>query len=365
MVYYTKKVRGSDAYWHLKRAELYTWINHHIDEQHGAPNLFITLSCAEYFWPDIKRLLEDRILVAENREVDLDSNHTAKVKAVNDYSIVVQQYFHKRVEKFLNTVGKELFGIRHYWLRYEFAKSRGQIHCHLLAITSDCCDPNGITAQLFASGKDRKTQAELLGQWVDDRFELSAEMPEVPCPDDDDEGGDYAQPCSMRLSEVTDCLLDMFRLATATQLHKCNDYCMRSPKQKNDGINGQKRNCDKSQHNTCRFCRMGAGTESSAGNAQTPGWERKENTEIVRDDRGFLKLLLKRTNNKRLLQTSFDLLQCWRANCNIQVLLYDTDPKHPDPAEIAKVTDYIVAYATKGNATMAVEKSLVTNFILR
>jgi hypothetical protein len=110
---------------------------------------------------------------------------------------------------------------------------------------------------------------------------------------------------------------------------------------------------------------MGAGTESSAQNAQTPGWERKENTEIVRDDRGFLKLLLKRTNNERLLQTSYDLLQCWHANCDIQVLLYDTDPNHPDPAEIAKVTDYVVAYATKGNATMAVEKSLVTNFILR
>ena len=140
---------------------------------------------------------------------------------------------------------------------------------------------------------------------------------------------------------------------------------MRSPKQKNDGINRQKGNCDKSQHKTCQFCWRGAGTESSARNAQTPGWEKKENTEIVRDDRGFLKLLLKRTNNKRLLQTRFDLLQCWHANCNVQVLLYDTDPKHPPPPEITKVTDYIVAYATNGNATRAVEKSLVTNFILR
>ena len=46
---------------------------------------------------DIKRLLEDRILVAENRDVDLDLNHTA----VNDYSIIVQQYFHKQVEEFV------------------------------------------------------------------------------------------------------------------------------------------------------------------------------------------------------------------------------------------------------------------------
>ena len=35
----------------------------------------------------------------------------------------------------METVGKEVFGIKHVWLRFEFTKGRGQIHAHLLGIT--------------------------------------------------------------------------------------------------------------------------------------------------------------------------------------------------------------------------------------
>ena len=33
--------------------------------------------------------------------------------------------------------GKKVFGIKHYWVRYEFAPGRGQIHAHLLAIPEE------------------------------------------------------------------------------------------------------------------------------------------------------------------------------------------------------------------------------------
>ena len=52
--YFSGRVAGSADYWRAKRAEVYTWINHHIEAGHGPPNFFITLSCAEYLWPDIK-----------------------------------------------------------------------------------------------------------------------------------------------------------------------------------------------------------------------------------------------------------------------------------------------------------------------
>jgi len=65
------------------------------------------------------------------------------------------------------------------------------------------------------------------------------------------------------------------------------------------------------------------------------------------------------------MQTSMYCLQSWRGNCDIQLLIYETDPCNPDPAEIAKVTDYVVGYACKGNATLSVEKSLVKSFTLR
>ena len=113
-----------------------------------------------------------------------------------------------------------------------------------------------------------------------------------------------------------------------------------------------------------RFCRSGCGYENTPGLADTPGFAIQTEDSIMDDPRGFKKLCLKR-NNKRLTQTSLYCLQAWRGNCDIQLLIYDTDPCNPDPAEIAKVTDYVVGYACKGNQTLTVEKSHVKSFTLR
>ena len=50
------------------------------------------------------------------------------------------------------------------------------------------------------------------------------------------------------------------------------------------------------------------------------------------------------------------MLQSWRANCDVQILIYNSDPKTPDVTDIARVTDYIVSYACKGNATLQEER---------
>jgi len=55
-------------------------------------------------------------------------------------------------------------------------------------------------------------------------------------------------------------------------------------------------------------------------------------------------------------QTSVKILQAWRANCNIKLLLYNSDPRRVDPREIAQVTDYVVSYACKGNEKLHDEK---------
>jgi hypothetical protein len=78
-------------------------------------------------------LLNKRRSIAGETPLTLDSI-TEKVKAVNDYSIVIQEYFKARVTDFLENYAKQVFGIEHYFARFEFAKSRGQIHVHLLAV---------------------------------------------------------------------------------------------------------------------------------------------------------------------------------------------------------------------------------------
>ena len=65
-----------------------------------------------------------------------------------------------------------------------------------------------------------------------------------------------------------------------------------------------------------------------------------------------------------MTQTSLYTLQPWRANCDLQILLYDSSPTDPNLEEIGKVTDYVVAYACKGNTTLQVEKDTVKNIIM-
>ena len=69
-------------------------------------------------------------------------------------------------------------------------------------------------------------------------------------------------------------------------------------------------------------------------------------------------------NNNRLVQTSTDLLRGWRANCDIQLLIYSSDPKTPDPLDIARVTDYIVSYTCKGNVSLKEEREQNKSMVL-
>jgi hypothetical protein len=114
LIYFGKVVSGTNAYWRSKKAELYSWINYHIEKGRGPPNIFMTLSCAEYFWPDLKKLLEKYIYLTEGVIVDLDSDIHKLHQALNDYTIIVQEFFQIRVDEFLKTIGSEVFGIKDY-----------------------------------------------------------------------------------------------------------------------------------------------------------------------------------------------------------------------------------------------------------
>jgi hypothetical protein len=77
----------------------------------------------------------------------------------------------------------------------------------------------------------------------------------------------------------------------------------------------------------------------------------------------FKKMFLKQ-NHPKFIQTSLHCAQSWRENCDISILIYESDPKNPDPNEIAKVTDYIVNYACKG-LTLAVKKKTSERFYFK
>jgi len=355
LMYFSKNVPNSTGYWRHKKAELYSWINHHIEYGRGPPTVFMTLSCAEYFWPDLKRLLEQTILRNENKIVDLDTDRNILNKAINDHTIVVQQYFHIRVDSFLKTVGKHVFGIKHYWARFEFAKSRGQIHLHLLGILED----NKNFHDMWNLEGQKEKQEQMLGKWAEQMFNMTAELP-YPA----EITANAKCPCTERFSQIaTSRKLDELLLCNLCQMHKCNGFCLRNQDTTKKENQLQQHQTEK-QKIKRRKCRSGFGVEETPNTGDTPGWPLQDKTTISSDQRGFDELCMKR-NNSRLNQTSLYCLQSWRANCDMKILLYKTNPSKPDMSEIARVSDYIVGYCCKGNNTQAIERKTVKDFIMR
>jgi hypothetical protein len=69
------------------------------------------------------------------------------------------------------------------------------------------------------------------------------------------------------------------------------------------------------------------------------------------------KLVFKSAKNTVLIiKTATILLHLWRGNCDVKIVLYDTNLINPDIATILKACDYLVSYATKGADTYAIEK---------
>jgi len=108
-------------------------------------------------------------------------------------------------------------------------------------------------------------------------------------------------------------------------------------------------------HRDRRVCRCGAGKEMTAGKCDTPGYAMSDTPEVRLDKKRSKKLYMPR-NNVRLNQTSLFLLQGWRGNCDLQILVYNCNPKNPDTSEIARVTDYVASYSCKGNYSLKEER---------
>ena len=107
ITYYNQRVKGSSPFWFKKKCELYSWINHHVEAGNGAPSFFITLSCAEFLWADVIDKVKERIEIAGGDSSDCYVGSPKLATIVNDYSIVIQEYFQKRVVAWLDTVGKK------------------------------------------------------------------------------------------------------------------------------------------------------------------------------------------------------------------------------------------------------------------
>jgi Helitron helicase-like domain at N-terminus len=229
LTYFNQRIKGSSPYWFKKRCELHSWITYHVEQGNGAPMFFITLSCAEHYWPDIFRLIKERMELGGRDSSECYPGSKQASTLLNEYSLVVQEYFQIRVKLWLEKVGKPIFGIEHYWVRFEFAPGRGQIHAHLLAVSNhmsvyeDCWKD----MQKETGGEERR--ANRLAEWASSRYGMTASV---------DEGFEDIvvdrenSPCLQRHGDVPSekTREDTQRLFKAVQIHKCNGFCLRADK---------------------------------------------------------------------------------------------------------------------------------------
>jgi len=291
---------------------------------------------------------------------------------MNRHALLVQEFFQKRVEDFLNTYGREVLGIKHYWIRYEFAKGRGQIHAHLLAITDDAFEA------CLKQNESKEERTARVSEWAQSKFGLTATHPATG-----DNGYldlNYVKEpegrlpknttsISQRAFEQSNLKQDEVNLCNCCQMHECSVCCLRNStkrKHKETSQAAQPNSPKKAKtSNRIRFCRFGAGEEAEAGKQDsTPGFPKLARARISDDTRGFNRLELPR-NTTRMTQTSTKLLQPWRGNCDLQVILYNSPKDNFDFLEIARVTDYVVGYVGKGNSTLQVEKDNIKATIMR
>jgi hypothetical protein len=143
------------------------------------------------------------------------------------YSAVVQECFVIRVNNWLETIGKDVFQIKHCYVRFEFAKGRGQIHVHMLAITKD----NGIAfefyKEFFKKNDVGKKGTELLAEYARNQLCLTSEKPLRTNPPLSDI---EKKALSFRFCEVSSIDDDIAMLCEECHTHACNDFCLRTPK---------------------------------------------------------------------------------------------------------------------------------------
>lgn len=139
------------------------------------------------------------------------------------------------------------------------------------------------------------------------------------------------------------------------QTHNCNAFCMRTRlhHKKSESIESQRR----------RYCRCGGGVEEDPMQCNTPGFKLLAEPQLNYDLRGFFRIDLPR-NNRRVTQAAAYIVRGWRANCDVQFLIYKSHPHNVDAADISRVTNYVVSYACKGSESVVEEKNALKSLII-
>ncbi|XP_028394469.1 uncharacterized protein LOC114518663 [Dendronephthya gigantea] len=111
---YVSKIQGTNQYWYQRLQELLALI-----EQKGCPTFFFTFSAADSHWPDLQRLLQS----------NEGASRTERAQAVIDNPHLTDWFFMQRLQEFIKHWLQGVLDAEWFWYRFEY-QARGSIHAH-------------------------------------------------------------------------------------------------------------------------------------------------------------------------------------------------------------------------------------------
>ena len=103
--------------------------------------------------------------------------------------------------------------------------------------------------------------------------------------------------------------------------------------------------------------------EVTARKHNTPGLKIQQEPCIVRDLRDFDHVDMPH-DHRHIAQCATYVARGWRDNCDIQYLIYTSDPNNIDSSDVSRVTNYVVSYSCKGSKTEIEQKLSMKDMIL-
>ena len=294
---YATKVLGSKQYWYTRYQELKALL-----EQKGPATFFWTVSSADNYWPELHSLLP--------HDTQTDLTHGMRVNAVIKNPHITDWFFHSKLKDFVNFWLHKTLQVDWYWYRYEY-QARGSTHAHGCAkLKNDpgLCELVKIAALGWKEEKANKVEPHhnqhiiLYGQYAKQKAIAYADWLVTTVNDsipDDQWTLPQLHPCTIRLTNVPDSALneDYTNLVNTVQRHtRCSPaYCIK-----------QKQN---QQQPTCRF-----GYPKECTDQTDITFEQLSNGDLRAT-------LTTKRNDPRINSHNRLMLQNWRANVDLQVIV--------------------------------------------
>ena len=129
-----KNVRGTSMYYAESKKNLMALLR-----QNGCPSIFLTLSCAEFDWPELLREIMETVYRKKVTKEDIEKlTKSEKNKLISENVVQSTLHFQKRVDKMFSLMQKDFFEgasetyhVSSYFYRIEF-QQRGAPHVHSL-----------------------------------------------------------------------------------------------------------------------------------------------------------------------------------------------------------------------------------------